>query len=85
MGFCHCNSCRSYSGGPVTAYTLWRDGDVRITRGAEFLGRFNKTEMSHRRFCMKCGGHVMAHHPGLGCTDILPRSFRLSPSRPACI
>jgi hypothetical protein len=24
MGYCHCQSCRSWSGGPVNAFTLWR-------------------------------------------------------------
>lgn len=70
MGYCHCGSCRAYSGAPVTAYSLWPKESVKVTRGGAFLGRFNKTEMSHRRFCTLCGGHVMVEHPGLGCTDI---------------
>ena len=39
MGYCHCDSCRSYSGAPVTAFTLWKAGNIRVTRGAEWLGR----------------------------------------------
>ena len=70
MGFCPCNSCRSYSGGPVNAFTLWKAENVRVTKGAEFLGRFNKTEFSGRRFCTRCGGHVMVDHPTLGLTDV---------------
>lgn len=70
MGYCHCTSCRSYSGGPMSGYILWKSGDVKVSRGAEFLGRFNKTGMSERQFCTKCGGHVMAAHPGLGLTDV---------------
>ena len=23
MGYCHCRSCRSWSGGPVNAFSLW--------------------------------------------------------------
>ncbi|MFV2092551.1 MAG: GFA family protein, partial [Hyphomicrobiales bacterium] len=23
MGYCHCSSCRSWSAGPVNAFTLW--------------------------------------------------------------
>ena len=23
MGYCHCGSCRSWSAGPVNAFTLW--------------------------------------------------------------
>ena len=70
MGYCHCVSCRSYSGAPVKAFTLWRDENVSIVRGREHLGCFKKSPMSERRFCTRCGGHVMVNHPGLGCTDI---------------
>jgi hypothetical protein len=70
MGYCHCSSCRSYSGAPVTAFTLWKKGNVKVMKGQEFLGRFKKTEMSHRRFCTRCGGHVMVDHPSLGFTDV---------------
>ena len=44
--------------------------NVKVTKGAEFLGRFKKTEMSDRRFCTKCGGHVMVDHPSLGFADV---------------
>lgn len=70
MGYCHCESCRSYSGAPLVAFTLWRSGDVRIVKGAGSLGHFNKTGMSDRQFCTRCGGHVMAGHPTLGLTDV---------------
>jgi hypothetical protein len=70
MGYCHCSSCRSYSGGPLTTFTLWKAESVNVTQGAELLGRFAKTEFSHRRFCTKCGGHVMTDHPGMGWTDV---------------
>ena len=35
MGYCHCRSCRSWSGGPVNAFTLWKPENVRITAGAD--------------------------------------------------
>jgi predicted N-acetyltransferase YhbS len=69
MGYCHCSSCRSYSGAPVNAFSLWKSEDVKVIKGAEFLGRFNKTEMSHRQFCRRCGGHMTEHH-ALGLTDV---------------
>jgi hypothetical protein len=72
MGYCHCGSCRSYSGAPLSAYILWKQEDVKITKGAELLGRFKKTGMSDRQFCSKCGGHVMVDHPGLGLTHVYP-------------
>ncbi len=70
MGYCHCSSCRSWSAGPVNAFTLWKPGNVKVTKGAQFLGRFNKTETSNRQFCTKCGGHLMTDHPPLGLTDV---------------
>jgi hypothetical protein len=70
MGYCHCDSCRSYSGAPVGAFMLWLSENVKVTKGAELLGRFNKTGMSDRHFCTRCGGHVMTRHPSLGLTDV---------------
>ena len=70
MGYCHCNSCRAYSGGPLSGFILWPADAVRVTRGAEHIGRFNKTGMSERQFCTRCGGHIMTFHPGLGFTDV---------------
>jgi hypothetical protein len=70
MGYCHCNSCRSWSAGPVNAFTLWKPDHVKVTKGAQHLGKFNKTEGSTRQFCTKCGGHVLTEHPGLGLTDV---------------
>lgn len=70
MGYCHCRSCRSYSGAPLTAFILWQKEDVRITKGAEYVGRFNKTGTSERQFCTRCGGHLMTGHPGHDLTDV---------------
>jgi hypothetical protein len=70
MGYCHCDSCRRYSAAPVAAFTLWKPENVRVRRGEKFLGRYRSSEMSHRRFCTKCGGHVMVEHPTLGLVDV---------------
>jgi hypothetical protein len=70
MGYCHCRSCRSWSGGPVNAFTLWKPDAVRITVGAEDVGMFQKTPVSQRQFCKKCGGHLMTNHPPLGLVDV---------------
>lgn len=70
MGYCHCESCRSWSAGPVNAFTLWKPENVKVTQGAKFLGRFRKTETSDRQFCTKCGGHLMTDHPTFGLTDV---------------
>jgi hypothetical protein len=70
MGYCHCSSCQPYTGGPLVAFALFKAQNVRVTKGAEFIGRFQKTEMSERQFCTKCGGHIMTGHPTMGFTDV---------------
>jgi hypothetical protein len=70
MGYCHCRSCRSWSAGPVNAFTLWKPEHVKVTKGAGFVGKYKKTETSHRQFCTKCGGHLMTDHPTFGLTDV---------------
>src|SRR6266849_4408739 len=70
MGYCHCSSCRSWSASPVNAFTLWKPENVRVTKGEEFLAKFMKTEASNRRYCKRCGGHLMNEHPQLGLVDV---------------
>ena len=70
MGYCHCRSCRSWSGGPVNAFTLWQPDAVRITAGEDNIATFHKTELSHRQYCKLCGGHLMTRHPTLGVVDV---------------
>ncbi|CAN5206627.1 GFA family protein [soil metagenome] len=70
MGFCHCESCRRWSAGPVNAFTLWNPQAVEITRGEENIGTFNKTDRSYRKWCKICGGHLLTEHPGMGLTDV---------------
>lgn len=70
MGYCHCNSCRSWSAAPVNAFTLWNPDAVRIVAGAQHVATFRKTPGSERQYCTKCGGHLMTNHPGLGVLDV---------------
>lgn len=70
MGYCHCASCRAWSAGPVNAFTLWKPEAVKVTRGAEHLGAYQKTEFSVRKWCQRCGGHVLTEHPAWGVVDV---------------
>jgi len=83
MGYCHCGSCRSWSAGPVNAFTLWKPENVRVTRGEEFLGHYQKTPNSDRQFCTQCGGHVMANHPPFGLTDVYAATIPTLDFQPA--
>lgn len=82
MGFCHCRSCRSWSGGPVNAFSLWKPDAVKVTKGGEHLATFTKTPLSERKFCAKCGGHLMADHPPLGLTDVFAATIPTLPFMP---
>lgn len=70
MGYCHCESCRHWSAGPVNAFTLWPPDAVQITQGEDNLGTYNKTEQSYRKWCKTCGGHVFTDHPQSGLIDV---------------
>jgi hypothetical protein len=43
---------------------------VRIVSGAENVAMFQKTELSQRQYCKKCGGHLMTTHPPIGLVDV---------------
>ena len=83
MGYCHCDSCRSWSASPVNAFMLWKPENVSVTKGEENLGTYAKTEVSHRQFCRKCGGHVMARHPTFGLVDVFAATVPDYPFAPA--
>lgn len=69
-GYCHCDSCRSWSAGPINGFTLWKPESVQIVEGEDKLGAYNKTEASTRKWCTECGGHVLTDHPAMGLVDI---------------
>lgn len=82
MGYCHCSSCRSWSAGPVNAFTLWQPQNVQVTKGVEHVGRFMKTPTSGRQFCKKCGGHIMTDHPTFGLVDVYAATIPSLPFTP---
>lgn len=59
---CHCEDCRKASGAHAVAWTFFRKGALRWTRGepkvVEFAGR-------ERTFCGGCGTPLMFYDPGL--------------------
>jgi hypothetical protein len=83
MGYCHCESCRSWSAGPVNAFTLWKPEGVSVTKGAERIGRFMKIPNSGRQFCTECGGHIMTDHPMMQLIDVYAATIPTLEFRPA--
>jgi hypothetical protein len=82
MGYCHCRSCRSWSGGPVNAFTLWSPDAVQVTAGVNHVATFHKTPTSHRQYCSKCGGHLMTVHPTFGLVDVFAATLPTLEFRP---
>ena len=74
--------CRGFD-----AFTLWQPDAVKVTRGKENIGTFNKTPKSGRKWYKKCGGHVFCEYPGMGLTDVyaamLP-DLKFKPAGAAC-
>ena len=70
MGYCHCESCRTWSAGPINAFSLWKPDAVKVTQGAGDIGSYAKTPNSQRKWCKKCGGHLFTEHPGWQLIDV---------------
>jgi hypothetical protein len=79
MGYCHCSSCRSWSAGPVNAFSLWKPESMKITDGEALIGRYNKTPRSERCWCTRCGGHVFTRHPAWNLIDVYAASIPAFP------
>ena len=82
MGYCHCSSCRAWSAAPVNGFTLWKPESVKVTKGADKIGTFNKTANSSRKFCKSCGGHIFTDHPAWGVTDVYAAVLPTLPFKP---
>lgn len=70
MGYCHCGDCRLWSAGPINAFSLWAPDSVEVTAGREHIQTYHKTENSYRKWCGRCGGHLMTEHPGMKLIDV---------------
>ena len=83
MGYCHCESCRSWAAAPVNAFTLWKPEQVRVTQGEAEIGHHSKTPKSDRKWCRKCGGHVFTAHPHWNLVDVYAATIPDFPYRAA--
>jgi hypothetical protein len=83
MGYCHCESCRHWGAAPINAFTLWAPEQIALVEGAEHVGSFNKTDRSSRKWCKRCGGHLMTEHPHWKLVDVYAAVLAELPFRPA--
>jgi hypothetical protein len=81
-GYCHCASCRAWSAGPVNAFSLWSPEALKVTKGVDRIGVYNKSELSYRKFCTTCGGHLFTAHPAWKLVDVYVAAIPDFPFRP---
>ena len=81
-GYCHCAACRSWSAGPVNAFTLWNPDAVKVTQGEDLIGEYNANERSYRQWCKECGGHLLTRHPQWGLVDVYAATIPEFPFEP---
>ena len=81
-GYCHCANCRSWSAGPVNAFTLWPTEAVRVAQGEEHIGEYHISEQSYRQWCKVCGGHILTRHPTWGLVDVYAATIPTFPFTP---
>ena len=90
MAYCHCDSCRHWSAGPVGAFTLWKPDSIKVITGMDNIDAFDKNPGSDdeslksiRKWCKTCGGHLYTEHPGMGLIDVpsaVIKNFAFKPS-----
>jgi hypothetical protein len=66
----------------VNAFTLWKPDSVKITKGQDSVGVFNKTDRSHRKWCKSCGGHILTDHPEWKLVDVYAATIPEFPFKP---
>jgi hypothetical protein len=81
-GYCHCESCRRWSAGPINAFTLWPTSAVAVTKGADQIGAYNKTPRSGRKWCKACGGHLFTDHLAWNLIDVYAATIPDYPFKP---
>ena len=76
IAHCHCPTCRKTHGTAFSSVTAVPRESFRFTRGAGHLGAIESSPGKFRRFCSRCGSHLMAERIDqpvvllrLGCLD----------------
>lgn len=76
IAHCHCRTCRKTHAAAFSSLAAVPRESFRWSRGAELLGAFESSPGKFRRFCTRCGSHLMAERVAqpvvmlrLGCLD----------------
>ena len=63
IGHCHCKTCRKAHAAAYASTARVDREHFRWSRGEEFLGVFESSPGKLRRFCTRCGSHLVAERP----------------------
>lgn len=73
---CHCQTCRKTHGSAFSSLTNVPRERFRFVKGEELLNAFESSPGKLRKFCSRCGSHIVAERTGqptvllrLGCLD----------------
>jgi hypothetical protein len=73
---CHCAICRKSHASAFSSISAVPRERFRFTRGEDLLSAFESSPGKFRRFCSRCGSHIVAERVGqptimlrLGCLD----------------
>src|SRR5262250_1868157 len=73
---CHCPTCRKAHGTAFSSVSNVPRENFRFVRGEELLIAFESSPGKFRKFCSRCGSHIVADRPAqptvllrLGCLD----------------
>jgi hypothetical protein len=50
---CHCTDCRRCAGAPMVGWTMYPEGQLRVTKGTPKT--YRSSENGRRQFCPDCG------------------------------
>ena len=55
VGVCHCNMCRTWTGGPLMAVDC---GTAVVFSGEDHISVYDSSAWAQRGFCARCGTHL---------------------------
>lgn len=60
-GWCHCDTCRRFSGSPAMTFSTVPLSDWQVETGAEHIRKVKTSSFGERQFCGKCGTGLTIH------------------------
>jgi hypothetical protein len=55
---------------------------LKVVKGADQIASYQKTELTIRKWCKRCGGHLFAEHPPWTLVDVYAATIPQFPFEP---